>query len=383
MTHRVFPGLRDLDDITTTTAIPQCPVKHSPSGQHFVLGHPEVAQAAAAPDTFSASVSPRVSVPNSMDGAEHAAYRTIIDSYFTAARMATFEPTCRAITRDLMSQLTFGAPTDVMDTLAQPFANRVQSAFMGWPTTLQRPLEEWVRKNHAATRAQDRAAMIRVATEFDGYIVEQLQVRRNNPTMTDVTADLVRETRDGVPLTDEQLVSLIRNWTVGELATIAASVGIIVAWLAAHPRESAQVRDLHALGLDMAVVSDEILRLHSPFLASRRRTTTDTTVAGDMIAAESRVNLMWATANLDPRAFPNPLDFDPLRNQDANVLYGHGTHYCPGKPLAHLELRIILDELFTHTTHITPAWDGDLPRQALYPTAGFTEVPVILHRTHG
>src|SRR5690606_1368004 len=154
-----------------------------------------------------------------------------------------------------------------------------QSAFMGWPTTLQRPLEEWVRKNHAATRAQDRAAMIRVATEFDGYIVEQLQVRRNNPTMTDVTADLVRETRDGVPLTDEQLVSLIRNWTVGELATIAASVGIIVAWLAAHPRESAQVRDLHALGLDMAVVSDEILRLHSPFLASRRRTTTDTTVA--------------------------------------------------------------------------------------------------------
>lgn len=50
----------------------------------------------------------------------------------------------------------------------------------------------------------------------------------------DVTTKLLRETVDGRPLSDEEFVSIVRNWTLGELGTIAASVGILVHYLAEH-----------------------------------------------------------------------------------------------------------------------------------------------------
>jgi hypothetical protein len=40
------------------------------------------------------------------------------------------------------------------------------------------PLHLWIQKNHAATLAEDRAAMTKIAREFTGYVNELLQVRR-------------------------------------------------------------------------------------------------------------------------------------------------------------------------------------------------------------
>ena len=68
-------------------------------------------------------------------------------------------------------------------------------------------------KNHRATLARDRSAMADVAEEFDGYIRDLLNSRRRTrePAPDDVTTRLMREQIAGQPMTDEELVSLLRH----------------------------------------------------------------------------------------------------------------------------------------------------------------------------
>ena len=60
---------------------------------------------------------------------------------------------------------------------------------------------------------------------------------------------------------------MLRTWTVRELSTISACVGILVHYLAERPNLQRQLRE-RASQLPNAI--DEILRIHSPFISSRR-----------------------------------------------------------------------------------------------------------------
>ncbi|HKX66591.1 MAG TPA: hypothetical protein VJN29_05145 [Intrasporangium sp.] len=105
-----------------------------------------------------------------MDPPEHTAFRTLVDRYFDEEHIAAFEPVCRSIVGRHLDGLRAHRDLEVMGDLAEPVANALACAFMGWPDSLHEPLREWTRRNHAATRAMDRAVMSHVAMEFDGYI---------------------------------------------------------------------------------------------------------------------------------------------------------------------------------------------------------------------
>lgn len=79
----------------------------------------------------------------------------------------------------------------------------------------------------------------------------------------------MRERVDGKSLPHDTLVSMVRNWTAGELGTISAAVGIIVEFLARHP----DIRDKLRRRPDLRQRSiDEMLRLDAPLTMNRRRT---------------------------------------------------------------------------------------------------------------
>ncbi|MFD6895516.1 cytochrome P450 [Rhodococcus sp. NPDC060086] len=355
----------------------RCPVAHSAYRNWTVFRHSDTVRILDDPDTFSNAVSSHLSVPNGMDPPEHTPFRAINDRYFTPERMAAFEPACREVSRNLVDALG-GGEVEIVAALAEPFANHIQCSFMGWPERLHEPLRDWTRKNREATRALDRAAMSAIALEFDGYIREQLGERRtagrNAPR--DVTTDLLAEQVDGRPLSDAELVSLIRNWTVGELSTIASCVGILVSFLASNPDIQ---RHLRAEPDRIGAACDEILRMQAPLIANRRRTTREVTIAGRTIPADERVMVLWASANRDEDVFGDPDEFRLDRTPADNLLYGRGIHYCPGAPLARLELTVLIEELLAATESID-AVQGATPTYAAYPAGGFTSVPVSLQR---
>lgn len=358
----------------------RCPVAHDDYLGYTLFRHEDVRYALEHPELFSSRVSSRhVAVPSGMDAPEHTAFRAINDRYYTPQRLAGFAPVFRVIIRDLVAALPRGQAVDVMDGFAQRYAMRIQNAFMGWPDSLEAPLTAWIEKNRRATLRGDRAEIAAVALEFDHYIRALLQERRASAT-DDITTELLHDVvhlPDGDRLmTEAELISLIRNWTVGELSTVSAAAGIIVRFLAAHPAEQARLR-ADTAAIPAAV--EEIMRLEDPLVSNRRITTCPVTLGGRTLPAGSRVTLNWASVNRDEAAFADALAYRPERDQGANLVYGAGIHACPGAPLARLELRLLMEELLSGTADI--ALDTANPEPcafAQYPVAGYRKVRVVV-----
>ena len=89
---------------------------------------------------------------------------------------------------------------------------------------------------------------------------------------------------------------------------------------------------------------EEVQRLQGSvqFFPSRWATA-DIEIAGTRIPAGSAVFLVWAAANRDPRRFPFPDRFDPMREDNEHLGFGSGIHTCFGGPLARLEINAALE----------------------------------------
>ena len=89
---------------------------------------------------------------------------------------------------------------------------------------------------------------------------------------------------------------------------------------------------------------EEVQRLQGSvqFFPSRWATA-DIEIGGTRIPAGSAVFLVWAAANRDPRRFPDPDRFDPMREDNEHLGFGSGIHTCFGGPLARLEINLALE----------------------------------------
>jgi cytochrome P450 len=368
----------------------RCPVAHD-DGTWMILRHAEVVAAATDPETFSSAVTARRAIPNSLDGAEHAAFRRIVDRYMTPERVAREEAQCRSHAAAIIDALPRGETVRTVAQLGVPFAVRTQSRWLGWTAELEDELVAWMADNHAATRSGDRSRTAAVAARFDALIHGLLDARRDADPGTDVTAELMHETIDGRLLTDEEIVSILRNWTAGDLGSIATSVGVVVHFLASHPDEQERLRQLAtpkaegaapegaapegAAALEDAI--EEILRIDDPFVSNRRRATREVDLGGETIPAGARVILNWTAANRDPLVFPDPDSFGPAAHASDNLVFGIGPHVCPGRALTLMELRVVTEELLGRTSSVTLSPERPTVRENP-PVGGWARVPVVL-----
>jgi cytochrome P450 len=98
---------------------------------------------------------------------------------------------------------------------------------------------------------------------------------------------------------------------------------------------------------------DEVLRIESPIKGDFRVARVATTVGGIDIAAGTTVMLLNGAANRDPRRFDDPAELDPARpNAREHLAFGHGTHFCPGAPLARTEGQVALERILARTRNI-------------------------------
>lgn len=353
----------------------RCPVAHSEVFGWSLFRHEDVSRVLHDPATFSSAVSQHLAVPNGFDAPAHTEYRRIIDPYFSADSMSKIEPACRDVALDLLERLTIEDQTDVVRTLAEPFAVRAQCAFLRWPKEFHAPLNEWIHKNQEAIRSKDRQALAAVAFEFDGHIRNILAAHRKGRTdiAGPIVGQLMMESVSGRPITDDEIVSILRNWTVGELATISACIGIVAHFLSERTALQSQLRASPDL---LPAAIDEILRVCAPLMTSRRVVASPVTLGNRQLCAGERVTLMWASANRDEHAFDNAGEFSLDRDPGKNLLYGAGIHVCPGAPLARLELRILFEELLARF-EVSPV-RAQPPTYAMYPAAGYSSLPLRL-----
>jgi cytochrome P450 len=356
----------------------RCPVAYSDFLQWSVFRHADVRRVLEDHVTFSNRTSAHLSVPHGMDPPEHGAFRSLLEPFFTPERMQRFEPVCRSIAASAVDAFIGSRRGEFLADFAIPFAVQAQNASLGWPAELNESIRTWTQKNQAATLAGDRAATAAVAEEFARTVQALLEARRRSPSeRDDVTACLMSARVKGRPLTDEELVSIFRNWTVGEVTSVAASLGILVQRLATDEALQARLRAEPEL---LPRACDEILRVCGPLVANQRVATRDVELGGRQIRAGERVTLMWPAANRDAEVFPAPAKVRLERDQAQSLLFGAGIHVCPGAPLARLELRVALEELLARSAgfELDPA-EGAC-RTAVYPANGFSELRLRLKR---
>lgn len=351
-----------------------CAMARSPRGV-TLFRHADVVAAARDPQTFSSAVSSRRALPNGTDPPEHTPWRALVDRFFAPAQIAALRPRVRAIADAVVAALPRGTVVDAVAEIGSPFAVRAQTAWLGWQG-IEDELLAWMADNHAATRSGDGARNAAVAAAFDEIIRRQLRRRRalGPAAPSDPTTALLTATLDGQPLAEADIVSILRNWTAGDLASMAAALGVVVWFLAIHPDVQQALRDRPE---DLAPAIDEMLRIDDPFLVNRRVTTRAVRIGADELAAGTRVYLNWASANRDEAVFGDPEAYQPERNAPHNLVYGTGIHACPGRPLATMELVVAVEALLKATALIDPAPDA-APERETYPLGGWRRVPVRL-----
>ncbi len=348
------------------------------AGRLVVTKHADVVAAATNPALFSNAVSRFRQIPNGLDGQEHARYRELLDQFFSADQIQALEPALRELATRIIAEFPAGQFDAVAD-LGIKFAIGGSVAWLGWPSDLEPELTAWVSDHREAIIAGDLAASALVAERFDSMMAGLIRQRQGRPA-SDVTGELIgARTGEVGPLTEADVISVLRNWTGGDLSSVARCVGVVVAWLAEHSEHQRFLTRATDAVLDAAI--DEILRLNDPFVSNRRTATADTQLAGCPINAGDQIVLSWREANLDPAAFTDPNTFDPARNRDKNLVYGTGVHVCPGRGLATLQLRVIVQTLLTAGR---VEFDTTKPIQAeSEPFAGYWSVPVRLVKIPG
>lgn len=96
------------------------------------------------------------------------------------------------------------------------------------------------------------------------------------------------------------------------------------------------------------VAVEESLRFDPPVLGLCRTNNVATDVGGVAIPEDSKVMVLYASANRDPALFSNPDEFRldrPLTDLKKHLAFSWGIHYCLGAGLARLSGRIAVETL--------------------------------------
>ncbi|MES2867442.1 MAG: cytochrome P450 [Actinomycetota bacterium] len=352
-----------------------------------LVTHADVMSAAQDAETFSSRTSRHLHVPNGMDGEEHRAFRAIVDRQMTPAIVEAMQPMLDATAAEIVDALARGAAFDAVAELGEVFAVRAQSRWLGWSEQLETGLRDWMAENYAAAREGDPARNAAVAAAFDEIVTTQIgahrAARKHGTAVDDATRRLLEERVDGRALTDDELVSILRNWTAGDLGSLARCVGVVVHRLAQRPRWQHRMRALAAEISDSGApqraefdaILGECLRIDDPFVANKRITTCPVTTASGVTIDEGQpVLLDWVTANKDPEVFTDR--FDPQTNAAHNIVFGTGPHVCPGRDLSFAELRAVVTALLLGTSAIELAPVPATRHEP--PLGGWASVPVVI-----
>lgn len=128
-----------------------------------------------------------------------------------------------------------------------------------------------------------------------------------------------------------------------------------------------------------AAAVSECLRLEPPVIHLNRIVSADLEYDGWTFPAGTRVMMMWGAANRDPEAFPDPECFDLDRPQQGSTTFGGGAHICPGRFVAGLVARSLVEALIERRIEVRAAGDADdwIGNHAM---CQLRHLPVILER---
>ena len=154
--------------------------------------------------------------------------------------------------------------------------------------------------------------------------------------------DQIYQAADAGEISHEQAPMLVRSFLSAGVDTTINGIGNALFALAHHPAEYAK---LHADPQLARPAFEEALRWESTAQTFFRTAARDCEIAGLPVAADTKVLCMLASANRDPRKWPDPGRYDIGRRPTGHMAFGSGIHGCVGQAIARLEGEVVLQAL--------------------------------------
>jgi cytochrome P450 len=308
-----------------------------------------VHEALRMPEVFSNEVinalNPRMAVrfiPQNLDGPEHTRVRKVLNRWFSPAAVRRLEPLALSRARELIDELVPRGGCDFVTEFALRYPTDMFLATLNLPIEDGATFVRWVEQMFASFSG-GRAALT-ASAEMKAYFSDRLAERERDPgdPEVDFLTRMSRAEMDGERFDREDILTICMTLMAAGLDTTRSALGYAFHHLATHDEDR---RRLIAEPGSIPRAVEEFVRLYSLIIQDGRVVTQDIDFHGCPMRKGDVVWLGLASANRDPRKFPEPERFD-LERADLNHHLGFaaGPHRCLGMHLARHELAIVLRE---------------------------------------
>lgn len=292
------------------------------------------------------------------DPPEHRKYRELVNKAFSLKRIAAWEPWIREIANERIDAMLERGHSELVHDFAVPLPLTVICRAMGLPFDMLPQFKIWsdtISHLGGMLTPEQQKVVQQQRRDFAAWVAGIVESRRLN-IGDDFVSDLIRarfsdDTRnDERPLDARELASIVTQFLVAGNETTTNSITSGMWLLLSNPDQYQAVQDDPALIPNLV---EEVLRAESPVQTHFRVATRDTELDGIAVPAGMGVGLMYGCCNRDHDKFADGDRFDVRRNNASRHLaFGQGVHFCPGAPLARLELAIAFELLLARLKNV-------------------------------
>jgi len=279
-----------------------------------------------------------------LDPPQHTRSRGLVMRGFSAAAVERLRGEVRACVTQALADVESGGEIDVVWQFADSVALEVLCAIFGLPGEQRDDFRRWTTDilqvagagatgDDPAQRAKDSSA------KLFGLLGALVQERRAHPG-DDLVSRFLGDDRDDPAVLEEVTIQCFQMIGAGYL-TSRNQIACAVLTLLQHPGELERLRAEPTL---LVPAIEELLRFAPSVLTTNRLAAEDLEIGGQTIRKGQLVFPILASANRDPAAYADPDRLDLARG-GRPMTFSLGPHYCPGGPLARLELEESLTAL--------------------------------------
>ncbi len=282
------------------------------------------------------------------DPPRHSALRAAMAPPLRAAALESAKPLIEDAASALISDLLTRDGFDAVRDFAWHLPITVVRDLVGLPDYGQDKMLKWAAAAFnvlGCQNARGEAALADIQ-EMRGFIAEGAVRGSLKPgSWTDRVLDMV----DDGELDADLAPFAIRDFINPSLDTTISAIGQLIWQLGCQPDLWRDLRNNEKLARNAA---NEAVRLATPIRGFSRRTATDVVIGKVTIPAESRVMMLFASANRDETVFPDPDNFRLDRPAGRHLGFGAGIHTCVGMHLALMEIEALISAMVSSVERI-------------------------------
>jgi cytochrome P450 len=323
----------------------------------------------------------RITIPTMImsDPPQHTRLRSLVNKAFTPRMVARMEGRIREILRHLLEAAIDRGSFDLVRDVAEPLPVIVISEMLGVDAAHRAAFKRWSDDTIGVLGGSPEFDFNRYLAswnEFKEYFSAMIEERRKSPR-DDLVSALAAAQEEHDVLTRSEILNfnLLLLVAGNETTTNLITNGALA--LLEHRDDAARLRD-HPDLIPSAV--EECLRYDSPIQATFRTTAQDVTVRGITIPRDSKVMMLYGSANRDEAVFDEPDRFKIDREPNDHIAFAIGIHYCLGAPLARLEGRLALEEILAKMRNIRLDASGERARVDNPLFRGLKKLPLLFDR---